>query len=63
MKRAPVIAGGAGDSAAGAVRLRRCDGDAFVSLGVGRAVGASAFPPAPARRLLPRGARTWHQMG
>ena len=69
MKRAPVIAGGAGDNAAGAVALGATRaGDAFVSLGTSGVLWATtaAFAPAPARAVhafchaLPG---TWHQMG
>jgi xylulokinase len=68
-KRAPVIAGGAGDNAAGAVGLGAVHpGDAFVSLGTSGVLWATtaAFAPAPARAVhafchaLPN---TWHQMG
>jgi xylulokinase len=68
-KRAPVIAGGAGDNAAGAVGLGAVHaGDAFVSLGTSGVLWAttSSFAPAPARAVhafchaLPD---TWHQMG
>jgi xylulokinase len=69
MKRAPVIAGGAGDNAAGAVGLGALRaGDAFVSLGTSGVLWATtaAFAPAPARAVhafchaVPG---TWHQMG
>lgn len=69
MKRAPVIAGGAGDNAAGAVGLGAIRaGDAFVSLGTSGVLWATtaAFAPAPARAVhafchaVPG---TWHQMG
>ena len=68
-KRAPRIAGGAGDNAAGAVGLGAVHaGDAFVSLGTSGVLWATtaAFAPAPARAVhafchaLPG---TWHQMG
>ncbi|QJR15236.1 xylulokinase [Usitatibacter palustris] len=68
-KRAPVIAGGAGDNAAGAVGLGAIHaGDAFVSLGTSGVLWATtaAFAPAPARGVhafchaVPN---TWHQMG
>ena len=69
MKRAPVIAGGAGDNAAGAVALGALRaGDAFVSLGTSGVLWATTaqFAPAPARAVhafchaVPN---TWHQMG
>jgi xylulokinase len=68
-KRAPRIAGGAGDNAAGAVGLGAVHaGDAFVSLGTSGVLWATtaAFAPAPARAVhafchaVPG---TWHQMG
>ncbi|MFZ3322903.1 MAG: xylulokinase [Usitatibacter sp.] len=68
-KRAPVIAGGAGDNAAGAVGLGAVHaGDAFVSLGTSGVLWATtaAFAPAPQRAVhafchaVPN---TWHQMG
>ena len=68
-KQAPVIAGGAGDNAAGAVGLGAIHaGDAFVSLGTSGVLWATtaAYAPAPARAVhafchaLPG---TWHQMG
>jgi xylulokinase len=68
-KRAPVIAGGAGDNAAGAVGLGAIHaGDAFVSLGTSGVLWATtaAFAPAPQRAVhafchaVPD---TWHQMG
>jgi xylulokinase len=68
-KRAPVIAGGAGDNAAGAVGLGAVRaGDAFVSLGTSGVLWATTatFAPAPARAVhafchaVPN---TWHQMG
>ena len=68
-KRAPLIAGGAGDCAAGAVGVGAVNaGDAFVSLGTSGVLWATtaAFAPAPARAVhafchaLPQ---TWHQMG
>ena len=68
-KRAPVIAGGAGDNAAGAVGLGAIHaGDAFVSLGTSGVLWATtaAFAPAPQRGVhafchaVPN---TWHQMG
>ncbi|QJR11182.1 Xylulose kinase [Usitatibacter rugosus] len=68
-RRPPVIAGGAGDNAAGAVGLGAVHaGDAFVSLGTSGVLWATtaAFAPAPARAVhafchaVPN---TWHQMG
>jgi xylulokinase len=65
----PLIAGGAGDNAAGAVGLGAiAAGDAFVSLGTSGVLWATtaAYAPAPARAVhafchaLPG---TWHQMG
>ncbi len=67
--RPPVIAGGAGDNAAGAVGLGAVHaGDAFVSLGTSGVLWATtpAFAPAPQRAVhafchaVPG---TWHQMG
>jgi xylulokinase len=67
--KAPVIAGGAGDNAAGAVGLSAVHaGDAFVSLGTSGVLWATtaAFAPAPQRAVhafchaVPD---TWHQMG
>jgi xylulokinase len=69
MRRAPIVAGGAGDNAAGAVGLGALrPGDAFVSLGTSGVLWAttSAFAPAPGRAVhafchaIPG---TWHQMG
>lgn len=68
-ERAPVIAGGAGDNAAGAVALGAVDaGDAFISLGTSGVwwVTTARFQPAPQRGVhafchaVPQ---TWHQMG
>jgi xylulokinase len=68
-KSAPVIAGGAGDNAAGAVGLAAVHaGDAFVSLGTSGVLWATtaSFAPAPQRAVhafchaVPE---TWHQMG
>ena len=65
----PLIAGGAGDNAAGAVGLGAISaGDAFVSLGTSGVLWATTatYAPAPARAVhafchaLPN---TWHQMG
>jgi xylulokinase len=67
--RAPVIAGGAGDNAAGAVALGAVNaGDAFLSLGTSGVlwVTTARHAPAPERGVhafchaLPQ---TWHQMG
>lgn len=69
MARAPVVAGGAGDNAAGAVGIGAISaGDAFVSLGTSGVlwVTTDAFRPNPARGVhafchaVPG---TWHQMG
>jgi len=68
-KRAPLLAGGAGDCAAGAVGVGAVrPGDAFVSLGTSGVLWATTagFAPNPARAVhafchaLPG---TWHQMG
>lgn len=68
-RKSPMIAGGAGDNAAGAVGLGALHpGDAFVSLGTSGVLWAttSAFAPAPQHAVhafchaLPD---TWHQMG
>lgn len=68
-RRAPLIAGGAGDNAAGAVGVGAVHpGDAFVSLGTSGVLWATTakFAPNPARAVhtfchaLPN---TWHQMG
>ena len=68
-RRAPLIAGGAGDNAAGAVGLGAVHaGDAFVSLGTSGVLWATtaSFAPAPQRAVhafchaVPD---TWHQMG
>jgi xylulokinase len=68
-KRAPIIAGGAGDNAAGAVGLGAVHaGDAFVSLGTSGVLWATTarFAPAPEHAVhafchaVPE---TWHQMG
>ncbi|CAA9282546.1 MAG: Xylulose kinase [uncultured Acetobacteraceae bacterium] len=69
MARPPVLAGGAGDNAAGAVGLGAIrPGDAFVSLGTSGVLWATTDRYVP----WPRGAvhsfchalpRTWHQMG
>jgi xylulokinase len=69
MATPPLIAGGAGDNAAGAVGLGATQpGDAFVSLGTSGVLWATtaAFAPAPQHAVhafchaLPN---TWHQMG
>ena len=69
MTRPPMIAGGAGDNAAGAIGLSAIrPGDAFVSLGTSGVV----FVTTPGFRPWPQGAvhafchalpNTWHQMG
>lgn len=68
-RRTPVVAGGAGDCAAGAVGVGAVrPGDAFVSLGTSGVLWATTagFAPNPARAVhafchaLPG---TWHQMG
>ena len=68
-RRAPLIAGGAGDNAAGAVGVGAVHpGDAFVSLGTSGVLWATtaSFAPNPARAVhafchaVPN---TWHQMG
>jgi xylulokinase len=68
-KRPPLIAGGAGDNAAGAVGVGAVHpGDAFVSLGTSGVLWATtaSFAPNPARAVhafchaVPN---TWHQMG
>jgi xylulokinase len=68
-RRPPLIAGGAGDNAAGAVGVGAVHpGDAFVSLGTSGVLWATtaAFAPNPARAVhafchaVPN---TWHQMG
>jgi xylulokinase len=69
MRRAPLIAGGAGDNAAGAVAVGAVrPGDAFVSLGTSGVLWATTahFAPNPERAVhafchaVPD---TWHQMG
>jgi len=68
-RRAPILAGGAGDNAAGAVGVGAVHpGDAFVSLGTSGVLWATTarFAPNPARAVhafchaVPN---TWHQMG
>jgi xylulokinase len=68
-KRPPLLAGGAGDNAAGAIGVGAVHpGDAFVSLGTSGVLWATtdAFSPNPARAVhafchaVPD---TWHQMG
>jgi xylulokinase len=68
-EQAPVLAGGAGDNAAGAVGVGAvAPGDAFLSLGTSGVLWATTagFAPAPQRAVhafchaLPH---TWHQMG
>jgi xylulokinase len=67
--RTPILAGGAGDNAAGAVGIGAVDpGDAFVSLGTSGVLWATTagFAPQPERGVhafchaVPN---TWHQMG
>lgn len=69
MTTAPILAGGAGDNAAGAISLGAVRaGDAFVSLGTSGVLWATTagFAPNPAEAVhafchcLPN---TWHQMG
>ncbi|MFK8250509.1 xylulokinase [Ancylobacter terrae] len=69
MAKAPVIAGGAGDNAAGAIGLGAIHaGDAFVSLGTSGVLWATTdrFAPNPESAVhafchaIPK---TWHQMG
>jgi xylulokinase len=69
MRRAPIIAGGAGDNAAGAVAVGATRaGDAFVSLGTSGVLWCTtaAFAPNPSHAVhafchaIPD---TWHQMG
>ncbi|MCK0196599.1 xylulokinase [Ancylobacter sp. 6x-1] len=69
MTAAPIVAGGAGDNAAGAIGLGAIrDGDAFVSLGTSGVLWATTarFAPNPAHGVhafchaIPA---TWHQMG
>lgn len=69
MARPPVVAGGAGDNAAGAIALGAINpGDAFVSLGTSGVLWATtaAFAPNPVAAVhafchcIPA---TWHQMG
>jgi xylulokinase len=69
MARAPVIAGGAGDNAAGAVGLGAIGpGDAFVSLGTSGVVfavtdGFRPWPQAAVHAFCHALPGTWHQMG
>lgn len=69
MTTPPIVAGGAGDNAAGAISLGAVQpGDAFVSLGTSGVLWATTagFAPNPAEAVhtfchcLPK---TWHQMG
>ncbi len=69
MTKAPIVAGGAGDNAAGAIGIGAIGtGDAFVSLGTSGVlwVTTDAFRPNPSRGVhafchaIPK---TWHQMG
>jgi xylulokinase len=69
MARQPVLAGGAGDNAAGAVGLSAmCPGDAFVSLGTSGVLFAVTdrfrpFPQAAVHAFCHALPGTWHQMG
>lgn len=69
MPQQPVIAGGAGDNAAGAVALGAIKpGDAFVSLGTSGVLWATTAGFAPNPRAAVHAfchcvPRTWHQMG
>jgi len=69
MERAPVLAGGAGDNAAGAVGVGAvAPGDAFVSLGTSGVLWATTAGFAPAPHLAVHAfchaiPHTWHQMG
>ncbi len=65
----PVLAGGAGDNAAGAVGLSAiCPGDAFVSLGTSGVLFATTdrfrpYPQAAVHAFCHALPATWHQMG
>ena len=69
MAQAPVIAGGAGDNAAGAVALGAINaGDAFVSLGTSGVLWATTPGFAPNTKAAVHAfchcvPKTWHQMG
>jgi xylulokinase len=69
MARRPVVAGGAGDNAAGAVGLSAIrPGDAFVSLGTSGVLFATTdrfrpFPQAAVHAFCHALPNTWHQMG
>ena len=69
MARRPILAGGAGDNAAGAVGLSAIrPGDAFVSLGTSGVLFATTesfrpYPQAAVHAFCHALPRTWHQMG
>jgi xylulokinase len=69
MARRPVLAGGAGDNAAGAVGLSAIrPGDAFVSLGTSGVLFATSdrfrpYPKAAVHAFCHAVPATWHQMG
>jgi xylulokinase len=69
MARRPVVAGGAGDNAAGAVGLSAIRaGDAFVSLGTSGVLFATTdrfrpYPQAAVHAFCHAIPKTWHQMG
>jgi xylulokinase len=69
MGRRPILAGGAGDNAAGAVGLGAIHpGDAFVSLGTSGVLFATTdrfrpFPQAAVHAFCHALPQTWHQMG
>jgi xylulokinase len=69
MARRPVLAGGAGDNAAGAVGLAAINaGDAFVSLGTSGVLFATTdrfrpWPQAAVHAFCHAVPNTWHQMG
>ncbi len=69
MVRPPLLAGGAGDNAAGAVGLSAIrPGDAFVSLGTSGVLFATTdsfrpYPQAAVHAFCHALPRTWHQMG
>lgn len=69
MERAPILAGGAGDNAAGAIGLGAiAPGSAFLSLGSSGVIFATTdrfapFPQAAVHAFCHALPRTWHQMG
>ena len=69
MARRPMLAGGAGDNAAGAVGLSAIKpGDAFISLGTSGVLFVSTdtfrpYPQAAVHAFCHALPRTWHQMG